>query len=121
MKLLLFSDLHCDAPAAQAIVDRADAFDVVVGAGDFSTCRLGIEKTIDVLRAITVPTVVVPGNGESLEELAKACRGWDSVQCCMARGRRSRAFRFSASAVACRSPRLARGATTLPSSRRPRY
>lgn len=79
MKLLLFSDLHCDAPAAQAIVDRAAEVDVVIGAGDFATCRKGIEITINVLRAIDRPTVLVPGNGESVEELAAACDGWESA------------------------------------------
>lgn len=76
MKLLLFSDLHCDAAAARRMVELSRDVDVVVGAGDFAIMRRGIEKTIDVLRAIDRPTVLVPGNGESEEELRAACRGW---------------------------------------------
>ena len=76
MKLLLFSDLHCDARAAHHIVERSAEADVVVGAGDFATVRRGLERTVDVLRAIDKPTVLVPGNSESDVELADACRGW---------------------------------------------
>src|SRR5262245_50264268 len=76
MKLLLFSDLHCDAAAARRIVDRAETVDVLVGAGDFASVRRGIDTCIDVLRAVRKPAVLVPGNNESLEELREACQSW---------------------------------------------
>lgn len=79
MRLLAFSDLHRDRAAARAIVRAADAVDVVVGAGDFAVKRGGIEDTIDILRRLTRPTVLVPGNGESDEELREACRGWEAA------------------------------------------
>ena len=79
MKLLLFSDLHCDAAAASALVKRANDFDVVIGAGDFATCRQGIEKTISVLQKIERPAVLVPGNAESVEELRDATAAWESA------------------------------------------
>ena len=79
MRLLLFSDLHRDVRAARSLVERSAAVDVVVGAGDFATMRHGIEQTIDVLKAIETPTVVVPGNNENEAELAAACGGWSSV------------------------------------------
>ena len=43
MKLLLFSDLHCDADAALRLVEQSNRADVVIGAGDFSTMRRGLE------------------------------------------------------------------------------
>ena len=76
MNLLLFSDLHCDAAAARRIVERATAADVLIGAGDFASVRRGINVCIDVLRAVDRPTVLVPGNNESLDELHAACRAW---------------------------------------------
>jgi Icc-related predicted phosphoesterase len=79
MKLLLFSDLHCDEAATRSLVDRAAAVDVVIGAGDFAIKRQGIQKTVHVLRQIRRPTILVPGNGESVEELSAACRGWPSA------------------------------------------
>lgn len=79
MKLLLFSDLHCDAVAAHALRERAGGVDVIVGAGDFANVRRGISATINVLQAIDRPAVLVPGNGESYDELVAACRGWSSA------------------------------------------
>lgn len=79
MRLLLFSDLHCDAAAARRLVDIAAGVDLVVGAGDFATCRRGIATTIDVLRAIRCPAVLVPGNSETYEELALACAEWPTA------------------------------------------
>ena len=76
MRLLLFSDLHRDTAAAQNLVDMSRDADAVIGAGDFATMRKGIEDVIHVLAAIERPTVLVPGNGESYEELAAACEGW---------------------------------------------
>jgi Icc-related predicted phosphoesterase len=51
---------------------------VVVGAGDFAVMRRGLQEAIDALSAIDRPTVVVPGNSESYEELAAACDTWKS-------------------------------------------
>jgi Icc-related predicted phosphoesterase len=76
MKLLLFSDLHEDEAAARRLVERAEAADVVIGAGDFGNVRRGVAACIDMLRTIDRPAVLVPGNNESLEELAEACRTW---------------------------------------------
>jgi Icc-related predicted phosphoesterase len=79
LRLLAFSDLHCNSAAAKEIVRQSADVDWVIGAGDFATVRRGIEITIDILKAITRPTVIVPGNGESFEELQTACRDWPSV------------------------------------------
>jgi len=58
MKLLLFSDLHCDASAAKSIEDRASKVDVLVGAGDFANARRGIEVCIDILGRVQKPAVL---------------------------------------------------------------
>lgn len=79
MRLLLFSDLHTDLVAAASIVERAPGFDAVVGAGDFAVKRHGLDRIVEVLAAIETPAVLVPGNGESAEELTAACRGWPAA------------------------------------------
>lgn len=79
MRLLLFSDVHRDAAAARRLVERASAFDVVVGAGDFATMRRGLGGVIDVLEAIERPAVLVAGNSESYEELREACASWENA------------------------------------------
>jgi Icc-related predicted phosphoesterase len=76
MKLLLFSDLHADADAARRLVELARGADVLVGAGDFGNVRRQVNLCVDILRNAGKPAVLVPGNNESLDELAEACRVW---------------------------------------------
>jgi Icc-related predicted phosphoesterase len=78
-QLLLFSDVHADLDACRSLVDRAPDADVVVGAGDFCRMRRNLEAPIDVLSAIDTPTVLVPGNAETEDELEGACAGWSSA------------------------------------------
>ena len=79
MKLLLFSDLHCNLAAAQRLVELAQGVDVVIGAGDFGQVRHRVGACMPILQELPCPTVIVPGNNESIEELRDACRGWDKV------------------------------------------
>jgi len=79
MRILAFSDLHRNRDAAQAIVDASRETDVVVGAGDFATKGIGLRDTIDLLRAVVVPTVLVAGNHDDLDELRGACRDGKAV------------------------------------------
>ncbi len=80
MKLLLFSDLHSDFRTATKLVELSNSVDVVVGAGDFCVARRRLKKIIALLSSITKPTVLVPGNSESNEELLQACRSWKSAR-----------------------------------------
>jgi Icc-related predicted phosphoesterase len=79
MNLLLFSDLHTDTEKTRSIVDHADDFDLLVGAGDFCHCRQRLERTVCLLRSIRTPTILVPGNSESFEELCAACSTWEAA------------------------------------------
>ncbi|MDX1629873.1 MAG: metallophosphoesterase family protein, partial [Fulvivirga sp.] len=79
MKLLLFSDVHCNKSHCKRLVAQANSVDMVVGAGDFGAMRRGIAKTIQYLKPINRPTVLVPGNAESYEELIAACSDWQQA------------------------------------------
>jgi len=82
MKLLCFSDLHCDIAAAERLLEMADEADAVIGAGDFAIRRKRLADTLNVLSDIDKPSVIVPGNGESIEELREAAdeAGWESAR-----------------------------------------
>jgi Icc-related predicted phosphoesterase len=80
MKYLCFSDLHCDQEAARHLVELAADVDCVIGAGDFARQHRGLPDTLDILAEITAPTVLVPGNGETTEELQQAAAGWKSAR-----------------------------------------
>jgi Icc-related predicted phosphoesterase len=79
VKLLAFSDLHRDRRCAERLVELSRGADVVVGAGDYASMRIGLDPIIETLSAITVPTVLVPGNAESDTELWLACAIWPSA------------------------------------------
>ena len=80
MKVLAFSDLHVDLEAARGLVDRSREADAVIAAGDFASVHRGLEETIEVLRGIEAPTVLVPGNNETDDALRAACEGWAAAR-----------------------------------------
>ena len=79
MRLLLFSDLHCSTSACNPIVEKSGDVDCVIGAGDLANIRRGLDISIDILKAIDKPTILVPGNSESESELHAACEDWNSA------------------------------------------
>jgi uncharacterized protein len=79
VKLLAFSDLHRDVEQSRLLVESSRAADVVVAAGDFASIHKGLEETIEALRPIDKPTLLVPGNNETEEALREACEGWEAA------------------------------------------
>lgn len=79
MRMLAFSDLHVDLAQAERIVAASGDADVVLGVGDFASVHSGLQETIDALRPIRVPTVLVPGNNETDEALRAAVKGWEGA------------------------------------------
>jgi Icc-related predicted phosphoesterase len=80
MKLLAFSDLHTDLDQASKLVEMSNDVDAVIGAGDFASQHRGLEPTIEALSAISVPTVLIPGNNETTEALREACAAWNAAE-----------------------------------------
>jgi uncharacterized protein len=76
VRLLAFSDLHTDLGQAQRLASRSREADVVVGVGDFASVHAGLTEAVEVLRAIEVPAVLVPGNNETEDALREACANW---------------------------------------------
>jgi Icc-related predicted phosphoesterase len=79
MRLLAFSDLHRDLGQAAQLVEMAADADVVIGAGDFASIHEGLEETIGALAAIEAPSVLVPGNNETVEALREAAKAWPAA------------------------------------------
>jgi uncharacterized protein len=76
VKLLAFSDLHRDVGQARRLASDAAEADVVLAAGDFASIHRGLEETLEPLREIDTPTLLVPGNNETEAALREACAGW---------------------------------------------
>jgi len=79
VKLLAFSDLHRDLSQAAELVAMSAEADVVIGAGDFASVHEGLAETIEALAAIEAPTVLVPGNNETVDALREAAADWSSA------------------------------------------
>jgi Icc-related predicted phosphoesterase len=79
MKLLAFSDLHRDLDQAATLVEMSAGADVVIGAGDFASVHEGLGETIAALAAIETPTVLVPGNNETVDALRAATAPWEAA------------------------------------------
>jgi uncharacterized protein len=79
VKLLAFSDVHCDQGAVESLVARAEDADVVAGVGDFASVHEGLEQTLAPLRAVEAPLLLVPGNNETVDALRAAVAGWDGT------------------------------------------
>jgi Icc-related predicted phosphoesterase len=79
VRLLAFSDLHRDLAGAARLVELSGGADVVIAAGDVASIHEGLEETIDALRPIEAPTLLVPGNNETEDALRAACAGWDAA------------------------------------------
>ena len=79
VKILALSDVHCDTEKCKQLVDISANVDLVIGAGDFGNVRKGLDRTLSVLRHISKPFVIVPGNAESFEELEDACTGFANI------------------------------------------
>ncbi|MGC1496524.1 MAG: metallophosphoesterase [Sulfitobacter sp.] len=76
MRILATSDLHCDVAATRAFVGAAGAADVVVVAGDLGTKGEGALPILELLKTISRPVVLVPGNHDRLAEMRNFCAGW---------------------------------------------
>lgn len=87
MRILAFSDLHRDLEQGVRLVEMSAQADVVIGAGDFASVHEGLEETIGALAAIEKPTVLVPGNNETVDALREAAAGWSAATVLHGEGR----------------------------------
>ena len=78
-RLLAFSDLHCDLQQAGRLLARSAEADVVAGVGDFASVHRGLEETLEALRGIQKPLLLVPGNNETEDALRAAAGDWAIV------------------------------------------
>jgi len=79
VRLLAFSDLHRDLDGAGRLVERSQEADAVLAAGDFASVHEGLEETVEALRTIETPILLVPGNNETEDALRAACEGWEAA------------------------------------------
>nr|WP_247738703.1 metallophosphoesterase [Shimia sp. R9_2] len=72
VRILAFSDLHRSRVQADRLVEASQEADLVIAAGDFTNHRQDLEGALALIKGISVPMVMVPGNNESEAELRAA-------------------------------------------------
>lgn len=80
MKILAFSDLHCDLDQAAQLTELAAEADLVIGAGDFASVHERLAPTIKALSGIDKPALLVPGNNETEQALRDDATAWASAR-----------------------------------------
>lgn len=80
MKILAFSDLHCDLDQAAKLTEMAAEADLVIGAGDFASIHERLAPTIKALSGIEKPALLVPGNNETEEALRDDATAWPTAE-----------------------------------------
>lgn len=73
LRILAFSDIHNDLHALRTIVE--EPADIYVCAGDITFAERGIERIAEILKPIADRLVIVPGNNELPETIARIFPG----------------------------------------------
>lgn len=79
MRILAFSDLHCDRTAAQLVIDTGEKADVVVGAGDFGIRGERSTELLELFDVLSAPLVLVCGNHDSRSALTSFCTKTENI------------------------------------------
>lgn len=77
MKLLFFSDIHSDLKALERLVSMEA--DYYFAAGDLVSWARGLDNAGEVLKRRAGKTYVIPGNHESVEDVAGLCEKFGFV------------------------------------------
>jgi Icc-related predicted phosphoesterase len=78
MDILAFSDIHCSTSCINKILEKSKNVDLVIGAGDFCNGHR-LKEVIKKLSRINKPSVLVPGNCETFQELNEECKNWKTA------------------------------------------
>lgn len=72
MKLLVFSDIHCDWESLKkVVVKKADLY---ICLGDLSNIGKGLEKAGEILAPLAEKLWLMPGNNETVEQIQALCQ-----------------------------------------------
>ena len=75
MKLLAFTDLHCDSEGLESIKKKIkeNKIDFLICCGDASVWGNGLNEVAKEINKLNIITLIIPGNHETPEEVRKIC------------------------------------------------
>ncbi|MFT4304227.1 MAG: metallophosphoesterase family protein [Candidatus Woesearchaeota archaeon] len=82
MKLLLFTDTHCNSTAERKIIEKVkrEKPEIMLCAGDFSIFMRNAEEFLVKMNKLNIPIYVIHGNHEDEEVIEKICKKLKNVE-----------------------------------------
>ncbi len=81
MKLLAFTDVHCNKKAFEDIKNKVETEkpDLLICCGDISVFGSGLDQAGKLLNSFKITTLIIPGNHESEAEIKDLCEKYKNL------------------------------------------
>ena len=81
MKLLAFTDLHCNKAALNEIKNKAinEKPDLIVCCGDLSNFTSGLNEIAKFLNSLNIKILIIPGNHETNIDINEICGKYNNL------------------------------------------
>lgn len=81
MKILAFTDTHCNKMAHKKIKERTEFFkpDLLVSCGDISVFTSGLEESAKFIEGLGISCLIIPGNHESESDIKEICKKYKNL------------------------------------------
>ena len=79
MKILAFTDIHCDKKATKRLKKKAEQVDICICAGDFSRMGSGTEQMLELFNEFGKEILLIPGNHEDENEVKRKCKQLENI------------------------------------------
>lgn len=74
MKILVFTDTHCDIQSLQEVKSKASSVDLIICLGDITWFEEGMEEMLEIINEFPRPVILLHGNHERLSDLQNASK-----------------------------------------------
>ena len=79
MKILAFTDTHCDTQSLQEVKIKAQNADLIICLGDITWFEEGMEEMLKLINDLPRPVILLHGNHERLEDLKQSAKKHNNI------------------------------------------
>lgn len=79
MKIVAFTDSHCDIESLSSVSKLSEKADLIVCLGDISWFEEGLEEMLDQINNLPRPVILIHGNHERLKALQDAAKKYKNI------------------------------------------
>lgn len=83
MKLLAFTDVHCNKKAFEELKEKVkkENPDLLICCGDVSIFSSGLDEAGKLINSFNITTLIIPGNHETPEDIKDLCKKYKNLVC----------------------------------------